>query len=55
LAARIKQELGVEPELAKGSNGVFDLAADGKLLFSKHRDGRFPETAEILEKLKPLK
>lgn len=44
----------MDPALAKGSNGVFDLAADGKLLFSKHRDGRFPTPAEVLEKLKTL-
>jgi hypothetical protein len=30
-----------------------DQTGDGKLLFSKHDAGRFPETAEILEKLRP--
>ena len=36
----------------KGDNGVFDVVADGKLVFSKHRDGRFPDAAEIVGVLK---
>jgi selT/selW/selH-like putative selenoprotein len=55
LAAEIKQALGVQPELIKGDNGVFDVAADGALLFSKHRHGRFPGAAEIVEALRNLK
>jgi len=55
LAAQIKQELGIEPELAKGANGIFDVAVDGKLLFSKHRDARFPEPAEIVRTLRSMK
>lgn len=51
----MKRALGVEPELAKGGSGVFDVAADGNVVFSKHRDGRFPETAEILAALRDLK
>jgi selT/selW/selH-like putative selenoprotein len=38
--------------LVKGDNGIFDVVADGKLVFSKHAEGRFPEDAEILEALK---
>lgn len=30
---------------------MFDVVADGKLVFSKHRDGRFPDAAEILRAL----
>ncbi len=44
--------MGIESELAKGANGIFDVAADGKLIFSKHRDPRFPEPAEIIDALK---
>jgi hypothetical protein len=33
---------------------VFDVAADGKLIFSKHAAGRFPRDAEILSALRPL-
>jgi selT/selW/selH-like putative selenoprotein len=44
--------LGIESELAKGANGIFDVAADGKLVFSKHRDQRYPEPEEIIGALK---
>jgi selT/selW/selH-like putative selenoprotein len=55
LAADIRQALGIEPELVKGANGIFDVAADGKLVFSKHRDARFPGTEEIVDALRRLK
>jgi selT/selW/selH-like putative selenoprotein len=32
----------------KGDNGVFDVLVDGRLVFSKHEQGRFPEEREIL-------
>ena len=47
----MKEASGVEPELIEGDNGIFDVVVDGKLLFSKHQTGRFPEDEEILEKL----
>jgi len=52
LAAAIKQTLGVEPELIAGSGGIFDVKADGRLVFSKHEAGRFPEEAEVLAALR---
>jgi selenoprotein W-related protein len=51
LAARIREEFSVEPRLVKGDNGVFDVVVDGKLVFSKHEVGRFPEEGEVLEAL----
>ena len=30
---------------------MFDVTADGKLIFSKHKEGRFPEQDEILRAL----
>jgi len=42
----------VTAELKKGSNGVFDVVADGKMIFSKHSAGRFPEHAEVMEALR---
>jgi selT/selW/selH-like putative selenoprotein len=41
----------VQPELVKGSNGVFDVTADGALIFSKHRENRFPDSGEIVQRL----
>jgi selT/selW/selH-like putative selenoprotein len=45
----------VEAELARGAGGVFDVACDGKLVFSKHRDGRYPDPDEIMRALGALK
>lgn len=47
LAKEIRQALDVEPELVKGDSGVLDVIADGTVVFSKHRDGRFPAPGEI--------
>ena len=52
MAAAIKSAVGVEPELIGGSGGIFDVKADGKLLYSKHETGRFPADAEVLTALK---
>ena len=48
MAAAIKQEFAVNSELIPGSNGVFDVVANGKLIFSKKAAGRFPEDDEVL-------
>ncbi|MCH8264587.1 MAG: Rdx family protein [Proteobacteria bacterium] len=34
-------------ELIGGGGGVFDVVVDGRLIFSKHQTGRFPEPGEI--------
>ncbi|HNN98353.1 MAG TPA: Rdx family protein [Pseudomonadota bacterium] len=47
----MEQETGVAPVLEIGGRGQFDVIADGKLLFSKHKTGRFPESKEILDLL----
>lgn len=56
MAAAIKKETGIEPKLTKGKDGIFDVLVDGKMIFSKHEVGRFPEDDEVLvplaEKLK---
>jgi selT/selW/selH-like putative selenoprotein len=52
LAAAISDELGAETELIKGDSGIFDVVADGNLIFSKHNAGRFPSNDEILKKLR---
>lgn len=55
MAAEIEQALEVRPELIKGANGIFDVAADGTLVFSKHREGRYPDAAKIVAALRALK
>lgn len=39
---------GIPAVVAEGRKSQFDVLADGKLLFSKQRAGRFPEEDEIL-------
>jgi selenoprotein W-related protein len=48
----IERELGAGVELIEGRGGVFDVVADGTLLFSKKKEGRFPEPDEILRALR---
>ena len=45
----------MDAELAKGANGIFDVACDGELVFSKYRDKRYPEPEEIIDALRALK
>jgi selT/selW/selH-like putative selenoprotein len=49
--AEIISKLGIEGTAIPGSKSQFDVLADGKLLFSKHSEGRFPEEDEILAAL----
>jgi selT/selW/selH-like putative selenoprotein len=50
----LREEFGAEPILVEGGGGIFDVTADGTLVFSKHSEGRFPELAEVFEKLRLL-
>ena len=36
------------------SSGIFDVTVDDAIIFSKHREGRYPETAEIISALRKL-
>jgi len=54
LAASIQRATGVEPELVRGAGGIFDVAVDGDMIFSKHEAERFPEPDEILSMIRSL-
>ena len=43
---------GFPASIAAGANSQFDVLADGELLFSKQREGRFPDEHEILAALR---
>jgi selenoprotein W-related protein len=45
----LKKNLGADIELVAGSNGIFDVSADGKMIFSKSEQGRFPQAEEIVK------
>ena len=48
----MKRELNADVELLAGDNGIYDIVADGREIFSKHKEGRFPENKEIIQALK---
>lgn len=52
MAAYLRQQLGAEVELVKGSGGVFDVEVDGRRVFAKHHEGRFPEPEEIVARIR---
>lgn len=52
MAAVLKEEFGFDAELIGGAKGIFDVQADGAMVFSKYEAGRFPEADEIVEALK---
>ena len=40
-----------EAEIVEGAKSQFDVLADGRLVFSKQKEGRFPEVDEIISSL----
>ena len=42
---------GHEAVALEGAKSQYDVVADGSLVFSKQREGRFPEEDEVLELL----
>jgi hypothetical protein len=42
------QSEGIETATTPGRNSQFDVVADGELVFSKQRIGRFPDEGELL-------
>ncbi|MBA3003138.1 MAG: SelT/SelW/SelH family protein [Desulfurivibrio sp.] len=48
LEAELTQQFGAEIELIPGSNGIYEIMADGRLIFSKQKSGRFAEPEEII-------
>ncbi|MCP4249863.1 MAG: selenoprotein [bacterium] len=51
LAEAIKNEIGVEAKLIEGGGGIFDVKANGDMIYSKDETGRFPEHNEVLDRL----
>ena len=43
--------IGHIAEMAEGEKSQYDVVVDGKLVFSKQREHRWPELAEILAAL----
>ena len=52
MADEINKAFNAEVTLVPGGGGVFDVIADGKLVYSKDNTGRFPEPGEVIRNLK---
>ncbi len=50
LASELEKR-GHDARAIEGAKSQFDVVADGKLVFSKQQEHRFPEGDEILRKL----
>lgn len=48
----IEREIGAETEVVEGEQAQFDVEVDGRLIFSKREQNRFPEEDEILAALR---
>jgi len=46
-----KRYPAVEVELIRSAGGVFEVTAEGRLVYSKKQTGRFPQNYEIFGKL----
>jgi len=52
LAEEIKKNINdVTIEFIKGSGGDFEVVKDGQLIYSKRKEGRFPNSSEVISKL----
>ena len=47
MAAEIKESYAVDSELLSGERGDFEVVVDGKIVFSKKKLARFPESGEV--------
>jgi selT/selW/selH-like putative selenoprotein len=54
LAATLKKELGLDSEIVRGSGGIFIVSVDGKKIFSKKDEGRFPTEKEIVDQVRAI-
>jgi selT/selW/selH-like putative selenoprotein len=52
LAAELKSNFDEEAVLFPEGKGIFDVIADGELIYSKYKTDRFPEPNEVTKLLK---
>jgi hypothetical protein len=55
MAARIKQEFGIEALLTKGRVGIFEVFMNKKLIYSNHQSGLLPTNEEVFRKIREEK
>lgn len=47
MAAALEDAVGVRAELIEGEDGIFDVAVDDEVVYSRDRTGKFPSDSEI--------
>ncbi len=54
--AELQERFGAQVvcTLVKGDRGVFDVTADGQLVYSKSQTGRFPMLGEVADEIQAL-
>ena len=55
MQAAIKNKYGMTANLRDGVGGIFEVALDGKTVYSNQETYRFPTDEEIFEKIDALK
>jgi selT/selW/selH-like putative selenoprotein len=55
LQAAIKSKYGITANLKEGMGGIFDVAINGKTVYSNQTTYRFPTNEEIFEKIDAAK
>jgi predicted Rdx family selenoprotein len=48
VAAELKKELGIDAKLVRGGGGIFDVKANGKLVYTKSKTFNFPQDGEVV-------
>ena len=54
MAAKIKDAIGEDAFIIEGAGGIFDVNVNGKLVYSKHETGEFPDEDALVEELHAL-
>jgi len=54
LRDELSNKFGINSELIESSGGVFEIKANGHLIFSKKQLGRFPNPDEIVQFIEDL-
>ena len=47
MAAQLQKTFNAETSLIKGEGGVFDVYVEDSVIFSKKKEGRFPNEGEV--------
>ena len=51
MAAKLKENFGIEATLTEGAGGIFDVRLDDDLVYSKHETGQFPDEEALTDSL----